>query len=94
MEIKWTRKSKEDLDEIFNYIFEDKPNAGYAVVERIQDKAELLSDFPYIGTVGIKHGTMETTVDKTSCFLIYKVFKNHISIIRVMHGTTRQEPRY
>lgn len=94
MELKWTKKAKEDLDKIFNYIFEDKPSAGYAVVQRIQKKAELLSDFPYIGTISIKDGTMETTVDKTSCFLIYKVFKKHISIIRVMHGATKQKPRY
>jgi len=94
MDIKWTKRSKEDLDGIFNFIYEDKPSAGLAVVERIQEKAELLGDFPYIGTAGIKTGTMETTVNKTSCFLIYKIFRNHISIIRVIHGSTRQEPRY
>ena len=82
------------MEEVFSYIYADKPSAGYSVVERLQEKAELLGDFPYLGTQGIRQGTLETPVDKTSCFLIYKVFKHHLSIIRVMHGAKRQAPRY
>lgn len=47
--IRWTREAEYWLNDIYDYISEDKPNAAARVVEGIYERAQDLVRFPKIG---------------------------------------------
>ncbi len=49
--IKWTNEAINWLQDIFNYISQDNPNAAQNVVDGIYNKAQLLLEFPKIGQI-------------------------------------------
>jgi toxin ParE1/3/4 len=49
-ELKWTREALNGLEEIPRYITQDNPRAADRVIDGILNKADLLADFPDIGT--------------------------------------------
>lgn len=48
-EIRWTDEAVTWLQDIFDYIAQDSPNAAAKVVSGIYDKVQLLKDFPELG---------------------------------------------
>jgi plasmid stabilization system protein ParE len=48
-ELRWTEEAAIWLEEIFQYIAQDNPQAASRTVQAIYDKAQLLKDFPLIG---------------------------------------------
>jgi len=48
-QLRWTREAGQWLDEIFDYIAQDSPDAAARVVSGIYDKAQILIEFPEIG---------------------------------------------
>jgi toxin ParE1/3/4 len=49
VQVNWTRESLRWLEDIFEYIAGDNPEAAHAVVEGIYQHAQRLSDFPELG---------------------------------------------
>jgi len=47
--INWTIESEQWLKDIYDYIFQDNPDAAIRVIEGIYSKAQLLLEFPEIG---------------------------------------------
>ncbi|MFH1759605.1 MAG: type II toxin-antitoxin system RelE/ParE family toxin [bacterium] len=47
--INWTNEGLQWLEEIYNYIDQDNPQAAVRVVQNIYDKAQILTKFPEIG---------------------------------------------
>ena len=52
MELRWTRKALENLDQIGSYIAQDNPARASAFVGEIKEKIELLVSFPALGRPG------------------------------------------
>ena len=48
-EIRWTEEAATWLEDIYNYIAQDDPDAASRVVNGIYQKAQVLRDFPRIG---------------------------------------------
>ena len=48
-EICWTITAEQDLQEIVEYIFQDNANAAIEVLDRIENRAMTLSEFPLRG---------------------------------------------
>jgi plasmid stabilization system protein ParE len=48
-EINWTRESEIWLQDIYNYIAADDPEAGARTITHIYEKAQLLKNHPRIG---------------------------------------------
>jgi toxin ParE1/3/4 len=48
-EIVWTKRASRWLQDVYDYIAQDNPAAAMRMVEAIQKKAMLLSDFPELG---------------------------------------------
>jgi toxin ParE1/3/4 len=49
-ELRWTLEALDWLEDIHRYIAQDNPDAAAKVIDGIVAKAELLTDFPDIGT--------------------------------------------
>lgn len=89
MKIKWVRLALTDLDEATAFISQDNPEATIRTVNRIQEAARILSDLPNAGRVGRVHGTRELVIADTPFILPYRVVKNTVQILRVLHGARK-----
>ena len=94
MQIKWVRLALEDLDEAAAFISQDNPQAANRMVERISDAARLLSDQPDAGRPGRIHGTRELVIADTPFILPYRVAKNTVQILRVLHGARKWPEKF
>ncbi len=89
MKIKWARLALADLDQAAEFISQDNPEAAKRTVKRIRDAARLLSDQPNAGRPGRVHGTRELVIADTPFILPYRVVKNTVQILRVLHGARK-----
>lgn len=89
MKIKWVRLALTDLDEAAAFISQDNPQAAKRIVRRIRNVARLLSDQPDAGRPGRVHGTRELVIAGTPFILPYRVVRNSVQILRVLHGARK-----
>ena len=84
MELGWTRKALENLDQIAAYIGQDNPARASSFVGEIKKKTELLLEFPALGRPGRVPGTRELVVHD-NYVVPYRVKGDMVQIIRVQH---------
>jgi addiction module RelE/StbE family toxin len=78
VKVEWTRKARTDLDEIFDYILLENPQAAVDVLERIEQSTALLADHP---------GTRELIIPGIPYILPYLTGTKAITIVRVIHSS-------
>jgi len=76
----------QDLDEIWDYIAVDNPDAADRFVEAIAEKCHLLAKFPKIGTLceSLHLGLRYLPVGKY--LLFYLPIEDGVEVVRVLHG--------
>jgi len=89
MKIKWVLLALTDLDEAAAFISQDNPQAAKRIVRRIRYATRLLSDQPDAGRPGRVHGTRELVIADTPFILPYRVVKNTVQILRLLHGARK-----
>ena len=94
MKIKWVRLALTDLDEAAAFISQDNTEAAKRIVKRIRDAARLLSDQPNAGRPGRVHCTRELVIAATPFILPYRVAKNTVQILRVLHGARKWSEQF
>ena len=76
----------DDRDRIFDFIEQDDPRAAIAVDERIATQVLLLLKFPEGGRPGRINGTRELIVRRTPYIAAYRVEKDCVRILRILHS--------
>ena len=84
VELRWTRKALENLDQIAAYIAQDNPARASSFIGEIKEKTELLAQFPALGRPGRVPGTRELVVHE-NYVVPYRVKGDTVQIIRVQH---------
>lgn len=84
MEIRWTRRALENLEQIAAYIGTDNPVRARTFVGEIKEKTELLRQFPALGRPGRVPGTRELVVHE-NYVVPYRVKDGVIQVLRVQH---------
>lgn len=84
MELHWTRKALENLNQIAAYIGQDNPTQASSFAAEIKEKTELLLAFPALGRPGRVPGTRELVVHK-NYVVPYRAKGDAVQIIRVQH---------
>jgi toxin ParE1/3/4 len=84
VELRWTRKALENLDQIAAYIGQDNPTRASSFVGEVKEKTEMLLTFPALGRPGRVPGTRELVVHE-NYVLPYRVKGDTVQIIRVQH---------
>lgn len=91
MEIQWRDKAIQELQAIYDYIYEQSPQNAERVINTLLDTGNSLGDFPYkfrkeptINQNNIRY------VSKWSYKIIYRIEKGVIIIVRVFDS--RQNP--
>lgn len=86
MIIKWLDDAIYDLQELRQYISQDKPSAAHFVAKRILSSVNLLSQQSGIGRLGRIQGTRELVIPGTPFIVPYRIKNNTLEILRVLHG--------
>lgn len=87
MQIRWTKKASQNLEQIEEYIAQDNPLAAIDTVLHIIRFIEKLTDHPGMGRAGRVVGTRELIIADTPYIVPYKVKDKHIEILRVFHSS-------
>ena len=89
MRIRWTKGAEGNLDQIADYIDQDKPPAAVATALKIIEAVQMLADYPAIGRRGRERGTRELVVAGLPYIIIYVVTGEELVIIRVLHAAMK-----
>jgi toxin ParE1/3/4 len=89
VKIEWNPLARFDLLELAAYIAEDNADAAYRLLDEIESQAELLRNMPQMGRPGRRRGTRELVIAGTAYVLAYRVERNRIEVLRVLHGARR-----
>jgi toxin ParE1/3/4 len=94
LELKWTKRASDQLDEIGNYIKADNPSAARREILGIIERAEILLEFPQMGRI-YRRTTQaeyrEIVVGNYRVLYVLKTAFQRIDIVTVWHGA-RGEP--
>ena len=79
-------RALQDLDEIWDYIALDNPDAADQFVEMIEEKCHLLAQFPKIGTSCESLHPALRYLPVGKYLLFYLPLDGGIEVVRVLHG--------
>ncbi|MGJ7610247.1 MULTISPECIES: type II toxin-antitoxin system RelE/ParE family toxin [unclassified Variovorax] len=86
MRLEWSPLAMDDRERIFDFIEQDDPRAAIAVDERIAAQMLVLVRFPEGGRPGRIEGTRELIVRRTPYIVAYRVGKDRVRILRILHS--------
>ncbi len=89
MKIKWLRKALRNLEQAYEYISKENPEAARQTVQKIQSAVSQLANYPLMGRTGRVEGTRELVISTTSNIVAYRVRGDAIEILRVLHTSRR-----
>jgi toxin ParE1/3/4 len=87
--IAWSEPAIPDLASARAYIARGNPPAADKQLERVLAAVAGLLQFPEIGRPGRRTGTRELVVGRTPYIVAYRLRRDVIEILRVLHGRQR-----
>lgn len=85
MRVRWTRRALREQDQAFEWIVNANPRAAREVIERTYAATRLLADNPRMGRPGRINGTRELVVSRTPYIIVYRVARDDVEILAVIH---------
>jgi toxin ParE1/3/4 len=89
MRVCFTKLANSDLNQAYDYIAQDNPSSARVVIERIEKAIETLCHYPAIGKNGRVKGTREFVVTNTPFVLVYRIEREALQIISVLHASRK-----
>lgn len=93
MKIIWSNRSIAELAAITEYIEQDDPESAERIASHIIGQAVSLSLMPRRGKPGRIVGTREIYILPWPYFVVYRVVRNEVHILRIRHTARRWPPR-
>ncbi|MFM5887935.1 MAG: type II toxin-antitoxin system RelE/ParE family toxin [Dolichospermum sp.] len=85
MQVKWLRQALRNLEQVRNYIIQDNPTAAQELIIKIQNAANQLEKYPFMGKSGRVEGTKELIISNSPYMIIYRVKEESVEILRILH---------
>jgi toxin ParE1/3/4 len=82
-------QSETDLVAIWRYIASDNPTAATSLLERIDHRIQLLSEFPLIGEAQPQFGEQTRRIIEGNYLVFYDVFPDAVHVLRVFHSARK-----
>ena len=89
LKLVWTTLAIRDLDNAYDYIATTNPSAAFDIIERIEKAVAALRLTPNMGRLGRVSGTRELVITRTPFIVPYRVAKERIEILAVIHSARR-----
>lgn len=87
--IRWTALALADFADGTEYIAQQSRQAAREVAQRVWAATRQLQHNPYMGRPGRVQGTREWVVTATPYLLAYRIEKQRIVMLRVLHAARR-----
>ena len=91
MKLDWTPLAISHRRSTHQHIARENPAAAENVIGQILSAAERLADYPSMGRSGRIEGTREVVIPGTPFIVTYRIRRNDLQILAVMH-TSRKWP--
>ncbi|GCL42086.1 type II toxin-antitoxin system RelE/ParE family toxin [Dolichospermum planctonicum] len=85
MQVKWLRRALRNLEQARNYVFQDNPTAAQELIIKIQNAANQLQNYPFMGKNGRVEGTKELIISNSPYILIYRIKEETVEVLRILH---------
>lgn len=89
MQVKWLKWALRNLEQARNYVFQDNPTAAQELILKIQNAANQLQKYPFMGKNGRVEGTRELIISNSPYILIYRVKEESVEVLRILHTSKR-----
>ena len=89
MIVEWSVPAKDDLIALADYIATDDPVAALDVMDRIDGAVGRLTDHPGSGRPGRISGTRELAIPNLHYIVAYRIRRERVQILRVLHAARR-----
>ena len=89
MTTRWSPEAADDFANIVSYIHAQNRSAGQRVASRIYQAVSGLIRFPQKGRHGRLDGTRELVLAPLPYIVVYRILKDAIEVVRVLHGAQR-----
>lgn len=87
MEVSWTRHALASLDEVFQFIAQDSPEAARRWVARLARRAETAADMPLAGRIVPELGRDDVReIFLRTYRIVYRVRPDRVTILVVFNG--------
>jgi len=95
MKIIWTRRARRHLKAAYDYwASESSPPAADIMLERIFSAVESIARHPALGRPGRVPGTRELVLIPTPFLVAYRVRRERIEILALLHGARKWPERF
>lgn len=92
MRLVWSKPALGHLDEIFDFILRDNPDAAFSTLETIETAVARLETFPESGRIAKEPDARELVVAGTPYLVLYRIKGDMVQIVAVVHGARRWPP--
>ena len=89
MIVEWSNPARDDLIAIASYIATDDPVAALDVMDRIDSAVGRLADHPGSGRPGRISGTRELVIPDLPYIVAYRIHRERVQILRLLHAARR-----
>ena len=86
MQVRWTTRAAQDLEEITNYILKDSATSAETVARKLFDVANSLDSLPNRGRPGRMPGTRELVISSLPFVIVNQVDSEAVEILPIHHG--------
>jgi toxin ParE1/3/4 len=94
MRTRWTPKASKQLETIYNYIADDSLPAAETLVEQIYAAIKVLEVYPECGRSGRIQGTRELVVTNSPYIVFYRIRRDSVHILAIIHGARKLPKRF
>lgn len=94
MTIVWSRRAIRNLEALRDYIGQTSEQNAAAVATRILQSVDLLDSNPAMGRPGRVVGTRELVISDTPYIVAYRIKRERLELIAVLHGRQRWPRRF
>ncbi|MGM3306342.1 type II toxin-antitoxin system RelE/ParE family toxin [Anabaena sp. WFMT] len=89
MQIKWLHRALRNLEQAHSYVLKENPKAAQELILKIQNAANQLKNYPFMGKSGRVENTRELIISNSSYILIYRIKEETVEILRILHTSKR-----
>jgi addiction module RelE/StbE family toxin len=86
VKVRWTDRALQHLRSAHDYVELENPAAAAQMMDRIVSAVEMLVRFPGMGRMGRAEGSRELVVTGTPFVVAYRVKRDQLQVLAVLHG--------
>lgn len=94
MKIRWTGLAVAHLESAHDFVAAERPAAAESMIDRILSAVEALERHAELGRPGRVSGTRELVVTGTPFIVAYRLRRDAIQILAVLHGARKWPERF